>query len=97
MISKEMILNGDIKWKFEEIDRAQESYWKHSEVDHGMEEYCFEDVTELESRIAEMTGVCLETTKRLALEAFKRYYGSSCQKREQENRESTLPDFVYML
>lgn len=97
MISEEEILNNGIKWKFDEINFEQESYWKQSEADYGIEEYSFEDVSELKSKITEKTEVCPETAKCLAIEAYMRYYGSSCRDKEQKDRASALPDFVYML
>lgn len=97
LISEEKILNDNVKWEFDKIDVEQESYWMQSKANYGIEEYSLEDVSDLGNRIAEIAGICPETAKCLAVEAFRGYYGNGGQKKEQENRASALSDYVYML
>lgn len=95
-ISKEMFLRDKLEYNFEVIEQETNSYWKHTEVEYGIENYSFENVEELKEKIEEVTGIGSECAKRLAVEAFMRYF-ENIKKEKSEIQEISIPDFVYRL
>lgn len=96
LINVEIFMKDSQDYRFEEIDHTQESYWKYTEMDYGIEEYAFENIEELKDKIVGMTGVGIECAKCMAIEAIKRYFCNTVEKREEE-QQINLPDFVYRL